>query len=147
MNTRVLTGQFIGVMEFGVAVPAKLYGIGNHISCIDPLDLIRGLRLVFISQLLVYVAVFFVKLSITLFLLGISGLRKPFRIALIVNIIFLALAKSAFIIELFVQCRPIAGIWDLVVKVTASCVSPSATVNLSYASAGLSQFQRDYIPI
>ena len=90
----------------------------------------------FVSQLLVYVAVFFVKLSITLFLLKIGGLRKPFRIALIVNIVFLALAKSGFIVALLVQCRPIAGYWDAAIRATAECVPSSVTVDLSYASAG-----------
>ena len=138
---RLLTSQLIGLAEFAVAVPAKLSGLGSHAFCLDPADLTNALRLWFIAQLLVYPAVFFVKLSITLFLLRIGGLPKLSRVALIVNIVFLGLAKLAFIIELLVLCRPISANWDPRIRTTASCISPDAMVGTSYLSAGLSWLQ------
>ena len=123
-----------------MSIPANLAGMGNHIFCIPLPNLIFGLRITFISEILVFVSIFFVKLSITLFLLKIGGLRKPLKIALIVNVIFLGLANLAFIIELLAQCRPIEANWDVTLKPTAQCISVAGTVDISYLAAAISAF-------
>ena len=136
LTIHVLIEKFFGLVNIALG---SLRGLGHHMSCISLPDLIYGLRTTFIGEVLVFVAIFFVKLSVTLFVLKIgTGLDRPIRIALIVNVIFLGLANTAFIIELLLQCRPIAGNWDPAVRATASCVSLEGNVATSYAAAGSS---------
>ena len=131
----MLTKQLLDLAYFGIAIAAAVDGLDRHISCIPLPTLMSGLRNLFFSQLLLFVAIFAVKLSITLFVLKIGGLSKVFRTALVVNITFLGLANAAFIIELLLQCRPIQGNWNPDVRATANCVSAMGVMVLCYTSA------------
>ena len=115
-------------------------GLNRHILCISFPVLTSGLRNLFFSQILLFLALFFAKLSITLFVLKIGGLNKLFRTALVVNVTFLGLANVAFIINLLLQCQPIQGNWDPMARATADCVSLTAMMALCYVSAAVSIF-------
>ena len=120
----------------GIAIAENHYGVGRHLACLSLPDTINVLRLLFISEFLTFLAIFFVKLSVTLFLLKIGGLRRSLRIALVVNLVLPALSTIGFIVVLFVQCRPIQANFDPSLKPTATCLSAKADVDVSYAAAG-----------
>lgn len=111
------------------------YGYGKHIYTIDPPNLPTILKLLYIAQILGILGLFFVKLSVALFLLRIGGLQRWMRWGLIVTTAILACSTTSIIVIYFVQCRPISGNWNPLIQKTA-CISPDALVSSGYASTG-----------
>ena len=112
-------------------------GFGRHIYYLDIAQRIRLGKLNFVSGLFTNLIICLVKLSVALFLLKIGGLRSWLRASLFATIALLVSSTFATIVILFVQCRPIAGVWDPTVEMTAKCLPPSALTDVSYCSTGL----------
>ena len=111
-------------------------GLGRHIYYLDISQANRFEKLNFVVELLINLDICVVKISVALFLLRIGGLRRWLRVSLFATIALLVSSTSATIIIIFMQCRPIAGIWDPTLKPTAKCLSASALKDVSYLSAG-----------
>ena len=111
-------------------------GFGRHIYYLDIAQVIRFGKLRFISEILTNLVICAVKISVSLFLLRIGGLRRWLKVSLYVTIVLLVSSTSATIIILLVQCRPIAANWDPMVKRTARCLSKFSLTDVSYCSAG-----------
>lgn len=111
-------------------------GFGRHIYYIDAAHLMRFKKLNFVSGLLTNLIICLVKLSVALFLLRIGGLRRSLRYSLFATIALLVSSTVATIVIIFVQCRPIAGIWDPTVALTAKCLPTSGLTIVSYCSTG-----------
>lgn len=124
------------VTDFGVEVSLTRAGYGRHVYYLDIAQLVRAGKLLFISELLANLTICVVKVSVALFLLRIGGLRGWLKASFYATIVFLVSSTSAFVVILFVQCRPIAGNWDPMIKRTAKCLSTSALTDVSYCSAG-----------
>lgn len=128
--------QVLAIANFGVGVAANHFGSGRHIFFLELPNAINALLYIFISEFLSLVAICFVKISVALFLLRIGNLRRWLRLSLVANIILLASSTFAFVIILFVQCKPLAGNWNPVVKATANCISPERLIDVSYITTG-----------
>ena len=118
---------------------ATRVGYGRHTYYLDELDtaqVIRAGKFRFVVGLLANLVICVVKISVALFLLRIGGLRRWLKVSLYVTIVLLISSTSATIIILLVQCRPITGNWDPIIKRTARCLSNSAVTDVSYCSAG-----------
>ncbi len=111
-------------------------GLGRHIYYLDIVRVVRFEKLNFVVDLFVNLDICVVKISVALFLLRIGGLRRWLRVSLFATIALLVSTTSATIIIIFMQCRPIAGVWDPTVELTANCLSASALKDASYFSAG-----------
>ena len=122
-------------------------GLGRHIYYLDVVQVNRFEKLNFVVELFVNLDICVVKTSVALFLLRIGGLRRWLRVSLFATIALLVSSTSATIIIIFVQCRPIAAIWDPTVKPTANCLSASALKDASYVSAGSVPKPLEMLPI
>lgn len=111
-------------------------GLGRHIYYLDIVQVIQFEKLNFVVELFLNLDICVVKISVALFLLRIGGLRKWLRVSLLVTIALLISSTSTTIIIIFMQCRPIAGIWDPTMKLRANCLSASVLIDVSYFSAG-----------
>ena len=112
-------------------------GFGRHIYYLDAAQLTRFQKLNVVSGLLTNLIICLVKLSVALFLLRIGGLRRWLRHSLFATIALLVSSTVATIVIIFIQCIPIAGIWDPTIALTASCLPTSALTIVSYCSTGL----------
>lgn len=111
-------------------------GFGRHIYYLDTAQIIRYKKLNFVSGLFTNFIICLVKLSVTFFLLRIGSLRRWLRYALFGTIALLVSSTVATLVIIFVQCRPIAGLWDPTVALTAKCLPTSALTDVSYCSTG-----------
>lgn len=111
------------------------YGYGKHTFTLDLPNLYVILKLLYIAEILSIVGLFFVKLSVALFLLRIGGLQRWMRWGLIITTAILACSTTSIVVIFFVQCRPISGNWNPLISQTA-CISPDALVASGYASSG-----------
>ena len=111
-------------------------GFGRHIYYLDATQLVRFKKLNFVSGLFTNLIICLVKLSVALFLLRIGGLRRWLRYSLFATIALLVSSTFATIVIIFVQCIPIAGIWDPIIALTAKCLPTSALTIVSYCSTG-----------
>ena len=111
-------------------------GFGRHIYYLDAAQLMRFKKLNFVSGLFTNFIICLVKLSVALFLLRIGGLRRWLKNLLYATTALQISSTVATIVIIFIQCRPIAGIWDPVVALTANCLPNSALTNSSYCSNG-----------
>ena len=111
------------------------HGYGKHFFTLDLPSLHVILKQLYIAEILGILGLFFVKLSVALFLLRIGGLQRWMRWGLIVTTAILACSTASIVVIFFVQCRPISGNWDPFINKTA-CISPQALVASGYASTG-----------
>jgi len=123
------------LISFGVNIAAVTYGAGRHAAYIfPPSKITTGLRLNFITQPLLLSGVTLVKVSIGFFLLRIAP-NNWYRRPIIGTNTFLLGITTFFVITLFVQCRPLAAVWDLSLRPTATCWEPGVLRNLAYANS------------
>lgn len=132
------------VAKFGVDVSLTRTGYGRHIYYLESAQVIRIKKLNFVSGLFTNLIICLVKLSIALFLLKIGGLRRQLRASLFATIALLVCSTIATIVILFVQCRPITGIWDPAAG--AKCLPASVLTDVSYCSTGLMPKTLELLP-
>ena len=130
--------QFCACINFGLKVALVDAGYGRHAYFLRLDQLIRASQLLFFSEFLSLLAVCFVKISITLFLLRITGMQKRLKVLLIATVALLVTSTIAFVVILFVQCRPITVNWNLLSKKSANCLPASSLAVVSYCTTGLS---------
>jgi hypothetical protein len=123
------------LISFGINIPDVMYGAGRHVAYISPPSKITiGLKLNFVAQVVLLSGVTFVKVSIGFFLLRIA-LNNWYRRSIIGANTFLLVITTFFVITLFVQCRPLAAVWDFSLRPTANCWNPSVLRKMSYVNS------------
>ncbi|KAE9366307.1 hypothetical protein N431DRAFT_419496 [Stipitochalara longipes BDJ] len=133
----IVAGMACSLISFGINIPDVMYGAGRHAAYISPPSKITtGLKLNFVTQPVLLSGVTFVKVSIGFFLLRIAPDNR-YRRSIIGAITFLLVITTFFIITLFVQCSPLAAVWDFSLRPTASCWNPSVLRKMSYANSSL----------
>lgn len=136
MNTCIDAFKVCSLACFGINIPDVMYGAGRHVTYISPpSNITMGLKLNFVTQCLLLVGVTFVKVSIGFFLLRIAP-DNLYRRSIIGANSFLLIITTFFLITLFIQCRPLAAVWDLNLRPTASCWDPSVLLKMSYVNSG-----------
>lgn len=123
-----------GVVCGWIFVP---YGIGTHIWLLSPGDVSNAIKWLVISVFQSYIALFFIRLSIALFLLRMLS-RTQMRLKLAVyTCLFLNTALTIMICTVLgLWCRPLDGVWDKSIK--AQCLSDELLTNANRAFASLS---------
>ena len=94
----------------------------------------QNYKLCFISSILYCLTVFFVKVSLLLFLLRINKLKRWVQKVIYLTLFLVFASQAAAIIVRLVQCKPIAGNWDPAVG--AHCLSERTLILLYYLSSG-----------
>jgi hypothetical protein len=126
----------ITTVDLGFTIAGTKFGQGRHILRLELENGVRAVMTMFVVQFLLPLALAVVKLSVTLFLLRIIGLRKWFRWALIANVAVLLASTLVYIIVLWAQCRPLAANWDPRIM-HGVCYKPNVLVNATYVTTGL----------
>jgi hypothetical protein len=112
-----------------------MYGAGRHAAYISPPSKITtGLKLNFVTQPVLLSGVTFAKVSVGFFLLRIAP-DNWYRRSIIGANTFLLVITTFFIVTLFVQCRPLAAVWDFSLRPTANCWDLSVLRKMSYANS------------
>ena len=112
-------------------------GYGRHVYYLNIAQLTEYEKWTFIGEFMSSPSLCLVKVSVALFLLRIGGLRRWLRALLLAVIALLVSSTFTFVIILSVQCRPIAGNWDPLIRLTSNCLSTSALEDIAYCSSGL----------
>lgn len=112
-------------------------GFGRHVYYLDIAQVTKVEKWLFVSEFLGLPILCLVKVSVALFLLRIGGLRRWLRASLLATIALLLSSTFTFMIILIVQCKPIAGNWDLAIRLTSNCLSTSVLIDIAYCSSGL----------
>lgn len=133
--TRLL--QFLALVDLGFVIFGTIAGAGRHVYYLklEHTDVGKLLKVIFVSEFVLYLALFFVKLSVTLFILRLGGLRKWLRVVLVLNALVLFASTLAYFVVLFVQCKPIAANWDPNVP-DPVCISIDVLVTVTYIVTG-----------
>lgn len=136
----MLAALCLTVAKFGVDVFLMRAGFGRHIYYLDTAQIMRYKKLNFVTGLFTNLIICLVKLSVTFFLLRIGSPQRWLRYALFGTIALLVSSTVATVVIIFVQCRPIAGLWDPTVALTVKCLPTSALTDVSYCSTAMSIF-------
>lgn len=132
--------QICSIGSFGVNIPDVAIGAGRHAAYIVPAsNIVQGLKLNFVTQPLLLVGTTLTKVSIGFFLLRIAP-NLWYRRSLIIVNTFLIVITTFFVLTLFVQCKPLAAVWDFSLRATAKCWDANLLQRLSYANTCKSSF-------
>ncbi|KAM0323157.1 hypothetical protein ACHAQA_009007 [Verticillium albo-atrum] len=116
--------------EMMVIIPQVGYGAGRHVQYIKPeSNIVKGLRLNFVTQPLCLIALCLTKVSVGLFLLRMTPSAK-FRYFIWGTIIFTILSATGNLLTVFFQCQPLAFTWDASIP-GGQCIPPA---NLKFAA-------------
>ena len=126
----MIMGMFVSGMAGVFSLLGFRYGFGKHMYNIRPDHIPIGLHYYILQVYFHPTAMFFIKLSVALFLLQLGGLKRWMRRALIWTIAFLCVSTLLVIIVLCVQCRPIRKNWDI--NAPGTCLPPSALIAVVY---------------
>ena len=98
-------------------------------------DQTRALQFYVIGQPWYLVSATLSKASICLFFMTLLRRARQWRILLAGLITIMAVINAAFALATYLQCRPLAKVWDP--SVAGSCSDPSIQVNFGYAQGGM----------
>ena len=112
------------------------YGTGRHLTALAPQDAIKAIKFNTVSNPFGIMAFCIPKVAVALLLVRLVGPahRRKWILYAMTGIMMIAGILSA--IFLFVQCRPVAALWDPEVKATAKCWNPSILTNYTYFVGG-----------
>ncbi|KAF3343320.1 hypothetical protein VDGL01_10340 [Verticillium dahliae] len=110
--------------EMMVILPQVGYGAGRHVEFIEPKsNVVKGLRLNFVTQPLCLVALCLTKVSVGLFLLRMTT-SHGFKKFILVVMVFTVLSATGNLLTVFFQCRPLAYAWDSSIP-NGQCIPPA----------------------
>ena len=112
-------------------------GVGRHIYCLPKEKIPATVRWSIMAQIVNNIGIGLVKVSVCLCVLRlIDRGRKALNIFLWVLIAFVSASHFAQILLFFIQCRPMAAIWDP--RIPGKCFSPHVTYLAGYIGFGKS---------
>lgn len=123
------------------------YGIGRHLVTLPPQDAMEAIRLTNITDPFGIMAFCIPKLAVALLLGRIMTPVQRGRWFLYSMTGGVMIAGILDVIFLFVQCKPVAALWDPIVAATATCWNPSVIVNYGYFLGGPSPPSKLWFPI
>lgn len=112
------------------------FGTGKHLATLSSHDAMRAIKFNTISNPFGVMAFCVPKVAVALLLVRLMGpghKRKWFPYA-ITGIMLIAGTLSA--IFLFVQCQPVAALWDPEIEATAHCWDPNVLTDYTYFVGG-----------
>ena len=131
--------QITAIIGVGFETKFVLTGLGRHIYCLPPEQLLLVIKWSVISQIFNVIGIGLAKISVCLCVLRIIGwTRKYLATFLWVVIAFCAASHSAQVMLFLLQCRPMAAMWNP--KIHGTCFSPHITYLAGYIGFGLDAF-------
>jgi hypothetical protein len=125
----VVAAMVVMFVEMMVIIPEVRFGAGRHIQHIQPPEnIVKGLRLNFITQPLCLIGICLTKVSVGLFLLRLTTYRN-FRWFITGMVVFTVLSAIGNVLTVFFQCQPLAFTWGGVPE--GKCLPPA---NLKFAA-------------
>lgn len=124
-----LIAQIIGTIS-------TTYGNGRHLTALSPQDATQAIKLHLNCNLFGIMAFCIPKVAVTLLLIRLMGPghRRKWLLYAITGVMTIAGILSSIL--QFVQCRPVAALWDPAVAATASCWDPSVLIDYTYFVGG-----------
>ncbi|KUJ23478.1 uncharacterized protein LY89DRAFT_728223 [Mollisia scopiformis] len=114
-------------------------GVGRHTVDVDPLDVVKTLKLILPFEALYGITLCLIKSSIICFYFRIFGNTRSFRISAYVVLAFIVCWALSVVLETFLLCRPVAYNWDTSIKGTCG------DRNTVYVSAGALNVITDFM--
>ncbi|KAL3420924.1 integral membrane protein [Phlyctema vagabunda] len=109
----MLAALFTLFISIGIQFACVLAGgVGRHVEDVDPLDVVKTLKLILPFEALYGVTLCLIKVSIVIFYMRIFGLARGFRMSAYIAIGILVAWALSVILETFLLCRPLAFNWD-----------------------------------
>lgn len=132
--------QIAAIIGVGCETKFVLTGLGRHIYCLPPEQMLSVIKWSVISQIFNVIGIGLAKISVCLCVLRIIGwTRKYLATFLWVVIAFCAASHSAQVLLFLLQCRPMAAMWDPRIR-GGKCFSPHITYLAGYIGFGLDAF-------
>ena len=112
------------------------YGTGRHMTDLSPENTSQAIRFNTISNPFGIMAFCIPKVAVAILLVRLMGPghREKWFLYIITGVMMIAGSLSA--IFLFVQCRPVAALWNSAVEATADCWSPDVLTDYTYFVGG-----------
>jgi len=112
------------------------YGKGRHICYLESADIITIGKLSWINQIVLFMSICLVKISICLLLLRIKNTTR-FRWSVRSVIALMMITNVVAIITLLAECTPVYGFWD---RQHGKCRSPNLRIYSIWVQASVSVF-------
>ncbi|MCJ1398245.1 hypothetical protein MMC11_001442 [Xylographa trunciseda] len=126
------------------------YGIGRHLAALSPENAIQAIKMESISSAFGVMAFCIPKIAVALLLVRLMGPKHRGKWFLYFITGTVTIAGVLSIIFLFVQCQPVAALWDPAVAAMATCWDPSVLTDYTYfvgAYSALCDFSLAVFPI
>ncbi|MCJ1381626.1 hypothetical protein MMC17_004737 [Xylographa soralifera] len=139
------------IVNTGFCIVSAYHGLGDVNADYSDYEQLHAARLLFISQAFGIIGAALARISVALYEMYLFGssvsvvknsriwLWRQFtnhKIVLWVNVAAQILVNSGALLQVYLQCRPVAKQWDSGIQGT--CVSPEVHVKLGYFQGGVS---------
>ena len=139
MENYLTVHQVAALIGTGFLTKMIIAGGGKHIWCLHPAQFSETLKWSIIAQILNVIGIGLAKISVALCILRIiDRARTGLAIFLHAVIAFVSASHLSQVILFFVQCRPMAAIWNP--HIHGTCFSPHVTYLAGYIGFGLDAF-------
>ena len=131
-NAPLIMAQVLSIIGSALNIPMALNGVGRHVEHLSLEQVSLALKFGFWPQPMNILAFYFVKLSITLFLLRLKP-GKHYQRILYVLLALLTVVVTFNMVVFFAQCRPLKLLWDP--KAMDRCWSRDILLASAYTAA------------
>ncbi|RMX86331.1 hypothetical protein D0869_03161 [Hortaea werneckii] len=134
----ILAGTAFAIVLSALSIVGVQHGKGQHAVYLSEAQILWVSKLSFINQIILFVALCLVKMSICFLVLRIQGNAKWLRWSLWVVMALMVVTTLEASISLLAECDPVRGYWDrgLVEQGKASCHTPEVRIYSIYVQAG-----------
>ncbi|KAI6915214.1 hypothetical protein D0869_00935 [Hortaea werneckii] len=136
----ILAGTAFAIVMSALSIVGVQHGKGQHAVYLSEAQILSVSKLSFINQIILFVALCLVKMSICFLVLRIQGNAKWLRWSLWIVMALMVVTTLEASISLLAECDPVRGYWDrgLVEQRKASCHTPEVRIYSIYVQAGYS---------
>lgn len=135
----ILAGTAFAIVLSALSIVGVQHGKGQHTVYLSEAQILWVSKLSFINQIILFIALCLVKMSICFLVLRIQGNAKWLRWSLWIVMALMVVTTLEASISLLAECDPVRGYWDrgLVEQGKASCHTPEVRIYSIYVQAGM----------
>lgn len=139
----ILAGTAFAIVMSALSIVGVQHGKGQHTVYLSEAQILWVSKLSFINQIVLFIALCLVKMSICFLVLRIQGNAKWLRWSLWIVMAFMVVTTLEASISLLAECDPVRGYWDrgLVKQEKATCHTPEVRIYSIYVQAGMSDHE------
>ena len=126
-----MSPKLIGIVAFGFYSKSFASGMGRHISCLSPQQIMDITKWCLLAQIFISVNLALTKISLCLFILRVIK-KAERRLARFIWVLvsFVIVAHIAQVVLFIVECRPTEATWNPFIK--RRCFSIHITYLIAY---------------